>query len=174
MNFLGEQAISGATRATGRTTLVFSGTLVFGALGWIQLAETSIIGLKFEQGKFLPVLAVLVVISAIAHFVQWYSDLASYRGWNIHGQSKWAGRASAAHNKRFHGLVEDLISAVEELGQDEYAIEDMVSQILPELKLFNTSLRNYGRYAKLYVYGWHFAVPILAALIALGMYFHNG
>lgn len=143
--------------------------MIFSALGWIGIAETSLIGLRFTDGSFGPVLLVLLSISLAAQIVQWLGDWSSLRGWNVAGRQLsgpyWDGRSDVS---RLAKLCDKLRSLERSPFNDGTAINpDVIKQISTEIPDFLRSVKDFGRFAKFYIHVWYMAVHILTGLLAV-------
>jgi len=170
MTFLGQDAISRATRTTGRTVPLLSGTAIFLSLGWIEIAETSVPGLRFAAERVRLALASLIGAVPLGHGVQWYGDRISVRNWTLMGgklgEIRYDGRAEAS---RFARLTEDLQNfASRTETEDSVETAKNARQIADALPLLARDVANFGTYARLYVCGWHLGLPMLAAAVAIG------
>ncbi|MEM8824772.1 MAG: hypothetical protein AAGF30_14295 [Pseudomonadota bacterium] len=166
MNFLGEEAISRPTRATGRALLIFAFTLVIQKLGWIEVADTSVVGLRFAEDRLEVVLSILTAALTIAHIVQWNGDRLSYSAWNIEGRRLGGPRWDAPSKTHLSGLVYDLDSQLRDAGEENGHNLD-ITKLLQELRLLNQRVTSFRDYSFFFVYVWHMIVPVGAALIAL-------
>lgn len=165
MNFHGNNAISPATRTTGRTLLLLSTTLLFSTMGWIDTAETSVVGLKIESNAFIPILQFLVVAALVSHLVQWNGDRVALKGWNVEGAQLGVSRIQASSKPKLYDLIRKM-----EDGDWENAKQ--LEEIKRELKQFNRGFSSLKGYALFYVWVWHGVVPLLAGLgtVVAGFY----
>lgn len=160
MNFHGNNAISPATRTTGRTLLLLSTTLIFALMGWIDTAETSIVGLKIESDAFIPILQFLVVAALVSHLVQWNSDRVAFKGWNLDGAKPGAPRWGASSKSRLYDVIEKLNDLDPKDSEQLVKLEE-------ELRKFNNSFASFERYAFFYVWVWYGAMPALVGIAAV-------
>lgn len=168
MNFHGQEAISGPTRATGRTVLFFALLLGLAGLGWIDVADTSLLGLKIEPDKFVPLLQLLCVLSVLAHVVQWYGDYVSYRGWNVTGKMPGAGRWDAPAETKLRDLT-DKITVLPEGDLDIISVKERLDEIENEINILGWNMNSFDCFAKFYVYVWHLVLPLTAAGVAIAL-----
>lgn len=168
MTFLGQEAISGATRTTGRTVLLLSGTAIFLSLGRIEIAETSVVGLRFAAERVRLALAFLIGAAAPGHGVQWYGGRISVRNWTLLGRKPGEIRqdARAETSKRLRKDLHGFASRPQTAGSDETARN--ARRLADALPLLARDVANFGTYARLYPCGWHLGLPMLAAAVALG------
>ncbi|WP_282129359.1 hypothetical protein [Roseobacter litoralis] len=167
MIFHGQQAISPPTRATGRTVLFFALLLGLARVGWIDVADTSLLGLKVEPEKFVPLLQLLGVLAVVAHVVQWYGDFVSYRGWNVSGKQP-ADRFWNSHETKLEAISK-LASDSETGGVEKQKLLKQNDQIIREIAELRWSINSFGNFAKFYVFGWHLALPVAATVIAFSV-----
>lgn len=164
MNFQGKEAISRPTRATGRTVLFLALLLGLAGVDWINVADNSLVGLKVNEHKFIPLLEVFCIVAAVWHVVQWYSDFLSFRGWNITGGTPRTSflKPSMTRLER----VADLIMNLSEVKNDLETLPTQIEQIRRELSGLDWSIRKFNTFARFYVYCWHLAVPLVAVCVA--------
>lgn len=168
MNFHGQEAISSPTRATGRTVLFFALLLGLAGLGWIDVADTSLLGLKVQPDKFIPMLQLICILSLIAHLVQWYGDHVSYQGWNVTGKLSGIGRIEGASRTKLDDLSDPALgpgSLEAESEWDSRKLDRWASRI--EEMCWN--MKSFDYFAKFYVYRWHLALPFAATVMAFSV-----
>ncbi|WP_300016929.1 hypothetical protein [uncultured Roseobacter sp.] len=164
MNFQGKGAISRPTRATGRTTLFLSLLLGLAGVGWIDVADNSLIGLKVIHAKFIPLLQLLCAIAA-AHLVQWYSDYVSYRGWNVTGKLPGGSRWGAPNETRLQDIV-DGIAVLPDGKEDLQRISSDLEKLTKDVDQIRWNMRSFDFFARFYVFGWHLLLPLASVGVA--------
>lgn len=165
MNFQGKEAISRPTRATGRTVLLFSFLLGLAGLGWIEVANNSLVGLKVKEENFISLLQLLCGLSIIAHVVQWYSDYISYCGWNVTGKMPGGSRWDAPSETKLQDLIDE-ITVLPEGEKDIVKLSDRLKEVEVKIEELRWNIKNFDLFAKFYVFGWHLILPLGIAFIA--------
>ena len=161
MNFLGSEAISRPTRATGRAALFLALLLGLAGIGWIQAEQNSLIGITVSKDKFIQLLKLLCMLSCLAHVVQWYSDYVSYCGWNVEG--RLTADLHWVHNKTKLDSFLEAVSRLNEDKQDWPKVSLNLSELCTQVDELNWSIRSFDRFAKFYIFGWHLLLPLGAA-----------
>lgn len=165
MNFQGKEAISRPTRATGRTVLFLALLLGLAGLGWIEVTQNPLFGLKIVSDKFDPLLKLLCLLASIAHVVQWYGDFVSYRGWNVTGGLSGASRWGEASKTKLYDAIEEA-SKLTDAGQEYQELHSKVDSLSSQLDELHWNMGNFSSFAKFYVYFWHLALPLSTVLVA--------
>ncbi|SDZ26441.1 hypothetical protein SAMN05444004_1093 [Jannaschia faecimaris] len=164
MKFKGDEAVSRATRATGRTLLLLSFTLAIHKVGWIEVTEASVFGVRVVSGKLETLLTVLIIGAAIGHSIQWYGDKLSFDGWNVNGNEIGVGRLDSRPTKRLDGAAFDLDRLNEWLTKNEKTDPDQIDRLVSEIGSINSKIDRFSKFAFVYFYIWHFAVPVGLAI----------
>ncbi|WP_421904333.1 hypothetical protein [Mameliella sp.] len=165
MNFQGKDAISRPTRTTGRGVLLLSFLLGLAGLGWIEIADNTLLGLSVKEDKFLPLLKLLCGLSVVAHLVQWFSDYISYRGWNVTGKMPGGSRFSAPSETKLQDCVDGLADLLEKNREDQ-CLSSRLEKLEEQVKELRWDMRSFDIFSKFYVFGWHLCVPLGAAIVA--------
>ncbi|WP_415836444.1 hypothetical protein [Palleronia rufa] len=149
---------------------LLSGTAIFLSLGRIEIAETSVVGLRFAAERVRLALAFLIGAAALGHGVQWYGDWISVRNWTLLGRKlgeiRYDARAEASKFDRLREDLHSFASRTETEDSDETARN--ARQIADVLPLAARDVAYFGIYARLYLCGWHLGLPMLAAAVAIG------
>jgi len=170
MMFLGDEAISRATRVSSRTVLIVSATLFVFSMQWVTVPENKILGLRFEVGYIDWALRAVVLYNLITHIVLWYGDYVGYRGWNIYGkQPDKQTRIESSGLNNLNALFVDLdfeARACQDGGLISKPLR-LSSPLNYRLKTLNASIGHFGLFARFYVWGWFMALPVGSGILAL-------
>ena len=171
MKFKGEEAITKPTRATARTVTILSLSFIFVEFGWLEIADSSVIGFKLAEESLSSAGVFLIGAALVAHMVQWNGDRLAFDAWNVEGLKPEHVRFGGARRSALDGTFDDLLKIADRLRAGEDVKDVNAANALQALceqgKTLLPRLERFGRYGYFYVWGWDLALPAGIALICL-------
>ena len=163
MHLAGQDAISRATRASGRTLVSLSFVIWFVKFVDAPIGDIVISGVSLPESSsgYGLVQWIVMVPLFVYHVMNWSGDLLSYRGWNDRNKiTLSAGFGSAT------GLMTRLDSVLRTVEEKYGSHPNEESLAIHHLREINSQVRLLNSFAGLYIFLW-IIFPVLCCGIAL-------
>lgn len=162
MHFMGQQAISRPTRATGRMLISFAFAIWFVKYYGVPVINLNFNGLTLPPDKKYALVQWIVMLPILAaHLVNWLGDRIAYKGWNI--REKITSTAGFGTDTALVSRLDSILRIVKEkIGQqsEEHIAIRRLEEIRHEVIRLNS-------FAGLYIYCWNLLIPIGCCFTAL-------
>ena len=162
MHYMGQEAISRPTRGTGRILVSLSFVIWFAKFYDVSFQDLEINGVTLPTANdgYVFVQWLIMVVLVASHFMNWWGDRVSYRGWNI--RDKVTATAGFGTATALESRLASVLRTVEDKAgnqSEEYIAINMLKEIRTEVIRLNS-------FAGLYIWSW-LVVPVLCCLVAL-------
>ena len=163
MHFMGQQAISRATRATRRLLISLSFVVWFIRFYDVSIDNLEFYNIKLPTGNnsYYCLQQFFLIYSLLNHFGSWFGDYISYKSWNV--VPRLTSTAGFGSDRDFTTKLDSVIKVVEEKIGTSSEHEIMLNRFRDIKK----EIVNLNSYAGLYIWVWHLFVPIIVCLTAL-------
>ena len=149
--------------------------------GWVEVDGLTVFEATLAEGRAEAALCVLAVFLIAAHGVQWWGDFLSYRAWNVVGAQPSptrtvAGLGRNVENDKLNAVIKDvrrLMDVPPEGSPASMMGDDACHRLSQKLEELNQPIDRFRLYAFFYVWIWHGALPVLAAVIAIAWSLHG-
>ena len=179
MNLGGKPLLGRSTILTARSLMVLSASII--AVLWFEMDVTkfSILGIDPQSKLDESAIAVLIFLS-VSHIVNWVGDAVSNGKFSLFSQNKPLEKLNDIQKQRSY--ICDLCQSMEgiekqlqelqtdispaESGRKIENIDESMKGLLGQMVALHKSGWWFSMYARFYVIGWNFVMPLAMATLA--------
>ena len=180
MHFQGNQLVSRATVVSSRALVSASAAKLATVYLGMQDQEVNVVGLVIKVSEIESVFVLVILFLILNNLLSWFGDFRSFQAWNSEkkvGGGSFIGRQGSPLRSEFENALAVLEDAIENVvdgmrrntvtAEKASSFESQLNAAVSHVEKLRKSVDRLTLHAKLYLYGWYFAMPLAVAVWSL-------